>query len=98
MTWGDMYVAASDWTKIQTASDGESPLENAIVECRWDKSVGTEGRWRFMRFRTDKENANYVDVARNVRESIEDGVSKDELLSWAVGIKAGWRTRHPKRN
>ena len=92
-----MYVPDSDWTKIQSASDVALPLENAIVECRWDKSVGVEGRWRFMRFRTDKENANYKDVAENVRESIRDGVSREELLSWAVGIKAGWRTRHPKK-
>jgi len=49
-----------------------------------------------MRFRTDKENANYVDVAKNVRESITDGVSKEELLGWAVGIKTGWRARNPK--
>lgn len=27
-----------------------------------------------------------------------DGVSKDELLSCAGAIKAGWRTRHPKKN
>ena len=50
-----------------------------------------------MRFRTDKENANFIEVAKNVQESIKDGVSKDELVSWAVEIKAGWRQRHPKR-
>jgi len=49
-----------------------------------------------MRFRWDKPNANFVDVAKNVQQSIRDGVSKEELIKWAVDIKAGWRKRHPK--
>jgi len=92
-----MYVPEDDWRKIQNAVTEEIPLENAIVECRWDKKAGVSGRWRFMRFRRDKEKANYIDVAKNVQESIKDGVSKDELMSWAVDIKAGWRKRHPKK-
>jgi mRNA guanylyltransferase len=97
--WGDMYVPAADWEKIQShAPQGqEIPLEGAIIECRWDKKVGAAGRWRFMRFRRDKENANFIEVAKNVQESIKDGVSKEELVSWAVDIKAGWRQRHPKK-
>jgi mRNA guanylyltransferase len=96
-TWGDMYLPPEDWAKVQhAAGDVEVPLENAIVECRWDKHVGISGRWRFMRFRMDKENANFVKVAENVEESIKDGVSKEELIKWAVDIKAGWRTRHPR--
>jgi mRNA guanylyltransferase len=97
LTWGDMYVPEADWDRIQNSMDIEVPLENAIVECRWDKKVGTSGRWRFMRFRTDKEFANYIDVARNVQESIKDSVTKEELVSWAADIKAGWRSRHPKK-
>ena len=92
-----MYVPESDWGKIQDATEIAIPLENAIVECRWDKKVGTAGRWRFMRFRTDKEKANYISVAENVEESIKDGVSREELVNWAVDIKAGWRLRHPKK-
>jgi mRNA guanylyltransferase len=94
--WGDMYVPKDDWAKIQKTSDTELILENAIVECRWDKKAGVAGRWRFMRFRTDKEKANFITVAENVQESIKDGVSKQELVEWAVDIKAGWRKRHPK--
>jgi len=78
--WSDMYVPEEDWGKIQTSLDQEIPLENAIIECRWDKKVGTAGRWRFMRFRMDKENANFIEVAKNVEESIRDGVSKEELV------------------
>ena len=94
-----MYVPTADWEKIQGSVEGEVPLEGAIIECRWDKKVGTAGRWRFMRFRMDKEKANFIDVAKNVQESIKDGVSKEELVSWAVDIKAGWRQRqrHPKK-
>jgi mRNA guanylyltransferase len=92
-----MYVPQDDWEKIQSSQDREIPLENAIVECRWDKKVGAAGRWRFMRFRTDKEKANFIEVARNVQESIRDGVSKEELVNWAVEIKAGWRQRNPKK-
>lgn len=95
--WGDMYVPKEDWEIIQKAQDTELGLEDAIVECRWDKKVGVLGRWRFMRFRTDKEKANYISVAKNVQESIKDGVSKEELVKWAVDIKAGWRSRHPKK-
>ena len=50
--WGDMYVPKEDWEIIQNAQDAELVLEDAIVECRWDKKVGLSGRWRFMRFRT----------------------------------------------
>jgi mRNA guanylyltransferase len=96
MKWSDMYVPKQDWEKIQNA-EIDFQLENSIVECRWDKKVGTSGRWRFMRFRTDKEHANYIDVAKNVQESIRDGVTKEELLSWAVDIKRGWRTRNPRQ-
>jgi mRNA guanylyltransferase len=92
-----MYLPKDDWEKIQQTHDLEIPLENAIVECRWDKKAGSSGRWRFMRFRTDKEKANFIDVAKNVQESIKDGVSKEELMQWATPIKAGWRERHPKR-
>lgn len=92
-----MYLPQEDWAKVQTAgANGPVQLENAIVECRWDKNVGTGGRWRFMRFRMDKPNANFVSVARNVEQSIRDGVSKEELIKWAVDIKRGWRERHPK--
>lgn len=92
-----MYIPRGDWEVIQDSVDTEIVLENSIVECRWDKKVGISGRWRFMRFRRDKEKANYINVATNVQESIKDGVTKDELVSWAVDIKAGWRARHPKR-
>jgi mRNA guanylyltransferase len=92
-----MYLPKEDWERIQQTHDAEVPLENSIVECRWDKKAGVAGRWRFMRFRTDKENANFVDVARNVQESIKDGVSKEELIQWATAIKAGWRERQSKR-
>jgi len=93
-----MYLPREDWPKVQAAASqhDQVSLENAIVECRWDKHVGTGGRWRFMRFRWDKPNANFVDVAKNVQQSIRDGVSKEELIKWAVDIKAGWRKRHPK--
>jgi mRNA guanylyltransferase len=94
--WGDMFVPPHDWEKIQNADESKIPLENSLVECRWDKKAGIAGRWRFMRFRLDKENANFIDVARNVEESIKDGVSKEELIGWAIDIKAGWRSRHPK--
>jgi mRNA guanylyltransferase len=91
-----MYVPKEDWQKIQDTTDTEFTLENSIIECRWDKKAGVAGRWRFMRFRTDKEKANYIDVATNVQESIKDGVSKQELVAWATDIEAGWRKRHPK--
>jgi mRNA guanylyltransferase len=94
--WGDMHIPAGDWETIRQAPEGVLPLENAIIECRWDKKAGVSGRWRFMRFRTDKQDANYITVARNVQESIMDGVTRDELVSWAVDIKAGWRSRNPK--
>jgi len=93
-----MYLPKSDWETLQSTY-GQSilPLENAVVECRWDRKVGISGRWRFMRFRLDKDSANFINTAQNVQESIRDGVGKEELMSWATDIKAGWRMRHPKR-
>jgi hypothetical protein len=34
------------------------------------------------------ENLNFIKVAENVKKSIRDRVSEEELINWAVDIKA----------
>ena len=67
----------------------ETPLEDKIVECAMDE----EKRWRFLRFREDKKDGNYMSVVNSVLESIRDGVGEKDLLGEAMEVRAAWKRR-----
>ncbi|KAI9032399.1 hypothetical protein DFJ74DRAFT_601806 [Hyaloraphidium curvatum] len=54
-----------------------SPPAGRIVECRYDPEW--PGNWRFMRFRDDKDTANFVDVLNSIMQSIRDNVGEEEV-------------------
>lgn len=85
-----MHITEDEWEQLKSY---EVPLDEAIVECRKD----AQGRWKFMRFRNDKKDANHISTVNSVLRSIEDGVSKDDLLKAAKGIRDAWKQRHAQR-
>lgn len=85
-----LYMTQDEWEALKAAGD---PLQDRVVEC----GIDPEGRWRLHRFRDDKSEANYIDVVKNVMESIEQAVSKEELLAAAKSIREQHKIRNSKQ-
>ena len=51
------------------------------------------GGWRFFRFRLDKLKPNYITIVTNIRKSIDDNVTEEQLLSYASTICEKWKHR-----
>ncbi|RKF63029.1 mRNA-capping enzyme subunit alpha [Erysiphe neolycopersici] len=84
--YGTMYVEPEEWDKLKAL---EEPLDDRIVECFMD----SQKRWRYMRFRDDKSNANHTSTVESVIESIMDPVTEQELISAAPRIREKWKQR-----
>lgn len=84
--YGTMSVEEWDWTKMKALGE---PLDERIVECYLD----AQNRWRFLRFRDDKTQANHISTVESVMESIQDKVSKDDLIGLAKSIRDEWKKR-----
>lgn len=92
--WADLYVTSDDWDKMREwAEQNHKGLDESIVECVMD----SEKRWRFLRFREDKKDGNFINTVNSVIESIEDPVNKQDLLNAANGIRHAWKERHATR-
>lgn len=88
--WAQMYVTTNDWAKMKTwAVEHSDGLDGQVIECHKD----AEGRWRFMRFRDDKSDANYIATVEKVVESINDSVDRNELMLAAASIRSAWKRR-----
>jgi mRNA guanylyltransferase len=86
--FGEMYVTDEEWENLKSLGQ---PLDEEIVECRMDE----QQRWKFMRLRKDKKDANHISTVNSVIESIQDAVGKDELIRSAKDIRASWKSRNP---
>ena len=84
--YGKMYIEKPEW---ETMKSLQQPLNWRIVECCQDKS----NRWRFLRFRDDKKEANHISTVNSVMESIQDCVSKEHLIGIAKSIRDHWKKR-----
>ncbi|KAJ2894196.1 hypothetical protein MKZ38_007836 [Zalerion maritima] len=84
--WGEMHLPEEEWELMKGLGD---PLDERVVEAHMDE----QRRWRFLRFRDDKEESNFHTVAESVVQSINDSVTKEELLAAALGIKDKWKAR-----
>ncbi|TVY48881.1 mRNA-capping enzyme subunit alpha [Lachnellula occidentalis] len=86
-TWyGVMYLENDEWERLKSL---EEPLNDRIVECYMD----SQKRWRYMRFRDDKTNANHTTTVDSVIESITDRVTKQDLMAAQQVIRAEWKKR-----
>ena len=82
----DMFVTDDEWENLKARNE---PLDERIVECYQDE----QKRWRFMRFRDDKANANHISVFDSVMDSINDAISQQDLVAAAPAIKKHWKER-----
>ena len=85
--YGTIFVEAQEWEDMKALN---KPLDDRIVECYLDQ----QNRWKFLRFRDDKKEANHISTVESVMESIQDKVSKDDLLRVAPKIRDSWKKRH----
>ncbi|KAG9245403.1 mRNA capping enzyme, catalytic domain-containing protein [Calycina marina] len=84
--FGSMHIDEELWTDFKSRLE---PMNDRIVECYMDEHK----RWRFMKFRDDKETANHVSTVESVMESIEDRVTKEDLIAIAPKIRVEWKKR-----
>lgn len=89
--WNDLIINDEQWNKLKLS--GES-FNGRIGECRQN----SDGNWEFLRFRDDKLNGNHINVVVKILKSIEDAVSKEELISMEGEIKARWIEREKAVN
>lgn len=94
-----LYVTDEEW---ETMKSPNKILDGRILECyrdeqrRWRyKTDGEEGKGQ-PRFRDDKPDANFIDTARKVLETIEDGVTEKDLFDSMSSVKNAWKRRHPE--
>lgn len=82
-----MHMEKEEWESLKNLRE---PLHERIVECYFDD----QQRWRFLRWRLDKETANHISTVKSVIESIKDRVTEEDLLNMAWHIRDEWKKRH----
>ncbi|KAL9097455.1 MAG: hypothetical protein Q9165_000351 [Trypethelium subeluteriae] len=94
--WDNLFVSDDEW---ETLKGLQQMLDFRVIECHKDE----KGRWRMKveqdgtpRFRDDKLEANHISTVDKVLESINDAVSKQDLLDSAQAIAKAWKQRHPE--
>ncbi|KAH7329191.1 mRNA capping enzyme, catalytic domain-containing protein [Stachybotrys elegans] len=81
-----VFITEEEWEILKGLND---PLNDRIVECNLDD----QRRWRIVRFRDDKNEANHKSTVVSVMESINDRVCDKDLLSVAGTIRDNWKSR-----
>ncbi|KAI8096636.1 mRNA capping enzyme, catalytic domain-containing protein [Halteromyces radiatus] len=86
----------------------DQPPDGRIAEFRYDPNwqvtiveqgyapVTRTGGWRFVRFRDDKDAANEENDVKRILNSIQDGVSKEQLLAHMETIRDAWKAREAR--
>lgn len=85
-----MSVSETDFARMKKAGERRGGLQDAIVECNRDK----DGHWRFMGVRDDKPRGNSISVIYNILQSIEDGVSMQDLQVCSHQMRKAYKERH----
>ena len=91
LRWGTMHLEPAEWASLKALDE---PLDERIVECYQDK----QHRWRFLRFRDDKHEANHITTVESVIESIEDHISDVDLVRVSKRIRDCWKARGAAEN
>ncbi|KAI0382839.1 mRNA capping enzyme, alpha subunit [Hypomontagnella monticulosa] len=85
-----LHLEDEEWEVLKGFNE---PLDERIVEVYMD----TQKRWRFYRFRDDKSDGNHISVVNSVIESIQDAVTRDELLNHSKMVRDNWKAREKVR-
>ncbi|ETI19426.1 hypothetical protein G647_09260 [Cladophialophora carrionii CBS 160.54] len=86
----DLYVEPHEYDEWKTFGH---PLQDIIVEAAKDD----EQRWRYHRFRHDKDQSNHIKVYKSVIRSIQSHVTEQDLLDHAADIRSAWKARDEER-
>ncbi|KAJ2402844.1 Dcp1p-Dcp2p decapping enzyme complex alpha subunit [Coemansia sp. RSA 2559] len=89
--FGNLAMRPGDWERLFEPVEG---LDGRIVEVVHDPEYAPPLTWRFLRFREDKENANYYAVVISVKQSIDDNIELDELMQCTGEMRKKWKERH----
>ncbi|MCJ1307377.1 Dcp1p-Dcp2p decapping enzyme complex alpha subunit [Agyrium rufum] len=84
--YAEMYLDPQEWDQLKRLN---TPLDERIVECYQDG----QNRWRYMRFRDDKNDANHISTVNSVIESIQDKVSELDLIRNSWRVRDAWKAR-----
>lgn len=89
-----LHLTDEEWEAIKRMGQ---QIDWRIIECWREKETG---HWRpkiepdgTPRYRDDKAHANHVTIAESVLESIEDAVSKEDLINAYDTIRNAWKAR-----
>lgn len=88
-TFDSLYLKEEEWQTLLGLGD---PLNDRLVECNLDD----QGRWRLVRFRDDKHEANHESTVNSVMESIRDRVTEKDLYDAASIIRDRWKARQAR--
>lgn len=94
---GELHIATNGvphyYCDFDPASDeglkDEADLDGKIAEFRY----AGPGLWKFMRFRADKTLPNDVKTVQKVLQSIQDNITRDDLLQRENTIRHNWKAR-----
>lgn len=84
--FGYLHMEEKEWESLKGLNE---PLDDRLVECAQDDAQ----RWRFLRFRDDKKEANHISTVNSVMESIMDRVGEGDLIRAAGQIRKAWKER-----
>lgn len=84
--FNEVFITEDEWETLKGLND---PLYDRIVECNLDE----QERWRIVRFRDDKNEANHISTVSSVLESINDRVCDKDLYKAAGRIRDSWKAR-----
>ncbi|EER45789.1 mRNA capping enzyme alpha subunit [Histoplasma capsulatum H143] len=82
--YGTMHVTEEEWETLKAM---QKPLDDSLVECYKDE----QHRWRFMRMREDKMDANHISTVESVMEIGPHGTGA--MGSGMNGIGTGAKTK-----
>ncbi|CAG9937807.1 unnamed protein product [Clonostachys rosea f. rosea IK726] len=82
----DVHITEEEWERLKAL---QIPLDDMIVECYLDQ----QRRWRIVRSRIDKPEANHSSTVTSVLKSIQDGVTEQNLLQKENDIRLAWKAR-----
>ncbi|KAI1417629.1 mRNA capping enzyme, alpha subunit [Hypoxylon sp. FL1857] len=85
-----LHLEDDEWEILKGLGEA---LDERIVEVYMDD----QKRWRFYRFRDDKTDGNHISVVNSVIESIQDAVSREELLNHSKSVRDNWKAREKAR-
>jgi mRNA guanylyltransferase len=92
--FANLALTDDEWEAIKTMGE---QIDGRIIECFRDPATGS---WRpkiekdgTPRYRDDKKDANHISTVRSVIESIQDGVTEQDLIVNSSKIRDAWKKR-----